>query len=224
MIIAVLGATGPSGLHFVSQALASGHVVRALVRNPQKFDQDLRENKNLEIIPDVNIFCSDNLEKGFSGSDVVVSCLGTRPTLTPFGAEIRFYSESIKSITEAMRRSHVTRLVAMTSWYTDDDPNYGFFVRWILKPMFIGRNLDDMQRMEQYVEENCQDLTYTIVRPPGLGYGGPTDREINEQIGGQCVKDFPKVSRTTERGDVARFLLKTLTCGAYDRKIVAIVT
>ena len=156
MIISVLGATGGSGQHFVRQALAQGHSVRALVRSPEKLDPSFQSHENFTAIPGVDIFSADNLEKGFDGADVVVSCLGCRPTLMPWGQEITFYSESIKVIVEAMRRRNVNRIVAMTSMFTDDDPSYGFFVRWILKPLFIGRNLDDMARMENHLEEQCQ--------------------------------------------------------------------
>ena len=156
MIISVIGATGPSGLHFVRQALEAGHSVRALVRTPEKLDPAFQSNENFTAIPGVDIFSADNLEKGFDGADAVVSCLGTRPTLMPWGQEITLYSESIRAIIEAMRRRNVGRIVAMTSMFTDDDPSYGFFVRWILKPLFIGRNLDDMARMENYLEEQCQ--------------------------------------------------------------------
>jgi len=223
MIISVIGATGPSGLHFVRQALEAGHSVRALVRTPEKLDPAFQSNENFTVIPGVDIFSADNLEKGFDGADAVVSCLGTRPTLMPWGQEITLYSESIKAIIEAMRRRNVGRIVAMTSMFTDDDPSYGFFVRWILKPLFIGRNLDDMARMENYLEEQCQDVNFTVVRPPGLGKEGPTSEEIKENIGGQTVPGMSP-GKGTQRGDVARFMLKALTCGAYDRKMVAITT
>jgi len=223
MLISVLGATGPSGLHFVKQAVAAGHTVQALVRNPDKIDPDLKSASSLEVVPDVDVFSGDNLARGFEGSDVVVSCLGTKPTLMPWGSEITFYSESIKSIVDGMRKKNIPKLVAMTSWYTDDHPSYGIFVRWFLKPLFIGRNLDDMFRMETYLEEKCHDINYTVVRPPGLGPNGPTELNIQEAVGAQNVPGKSPM-KTTERGDVAKFLLKAATQGGYDKKFVAIST
>ena len=32
----------------------------------------------------------------------------------------------------------------------------------------IGRHLDSMFAMEQYLETECQDIDYTIIRPPRL--------------------------------------------------------
>lgn len=37
----------------------------------------------------------------------------------------------------------------------------------VLRPM-IGRQLDSMNEMEDYLTSKCQDIDYTIVRPPRL--------------------------------------------------------
>lgn len=36
-----------------------------------------------------------------------------------------------------------------------------------IRPM-LGRHLDSMSRMEDFLEKECQDIDYTIVRPPRL--------------------------------------------------------
>lgn len=225
MILCVLGATGASGQYFVRQALDAGHSVRALVRSPEKLDPSFHSHENFSVIADVDIFSADNLEKAFDGADAVVSCLGCLPSYWPWGKEITLYSDSMKAIVEAMRRRNVGRIVAMTSMFTDDDPSYPFIVRWVFKPLVIGRNLDDMARMESFLEGQCQDLNFTVVRPPGLGRDGPTNKDFKENIGGQFVTGLaPGRGRTTQRGDVARFMLKTLSCDNYDRKMVAVAT
>jgi len=53
MKIAVLGATGPSGVQVVKEALARGHDVTAVVRNPDKLTEKhekLKVCRNLRII------------------------------------------------------------------------------------------------------------------------------------------------------------------------------
>ena len=45
MKIAVLGATGPSGLQVVEEALERGHEVTALVRNPDKLTASVKEDR-----------------------------------------------------------------------------------------------------------------------------------------------------------------------------------
>ena len=49
MKIAVLGATGPSGIQVVEEALERGHVVTAIVRNPEKMQQCVN-NENLKVL------------------------------------------------------------------------------------------------------------------------------------------------------------------------------
>lgn len=45
MKIAVLGATGPSGLQVVQEALERGHEVTAVVRNPEKLAESVKDEK-----------------------------------------------------------------------------------------------------------------------------------------------------------------------------------
>lgn len=39
--------------------------------------------------------------------------------------------------------------------------------RLVLRPM-IGRHLDDMNEMEEFLFKEAGDIDFTIVRPPGL--------------------------------------------------------
>ena len=48
-------------------------------------------------------------------------------------------------------------------------------VEWLLKPIFLGRILADMARMEDFLfSEECKDIVYTVVRPKGLTNGPAT--------------------------------------------------
>ena len=49
----------------------------------------------------------------------------------------------------------------------DQPEKYPFMFRIIIRPM-IGRHLDSMFIMEEFLENECKDLDYTIVRPPRL--------------------------------------------------------
>lgn len=53
MKIAVLGATGQTGLQLVSQALQQGHIVTAIVRNPGKMTIT---NDNLKVIQRIVLY------------------------------------------------------------------------------------------------------------------------------------------------------------------------
>ena len=61
MKIAVLGATGPSGLQVVQEALERGHEVTAIVRNPEKLVKSVKDEKLTVILYfSVNIFYFNN--------------------------------------------------------------------------------------------------------------------------------------------------------------------
>jgi hypothetical protein len=53
------------------------------------------------------------------------------------------------------------------NFFSIADPRYPFVYKFILRPM-IGRQLDSMQVMEEYLFNEVQDIDYTIVRPPRL--------------------------------------------------------
>ena len=66
-------------------------------------------------------------------------------------------------------RNGIKRFIGMSSWATQDRPDLPFFLRWILRPIFLKKVLDNLNEMELYLEKT--DINYTIVRPPGLTDG-----------------------------------------------------
>ena len=75
MKLAILGATGRTGLEAVKQALADNHTVTAIVRNPTKITL---AHDNLKVI-EADIFDKEALAAQFVGQDAIVSCLGFPP-------------------------------------------------------------------------------------------------------------------------------------------------
>lgn len=213
MKICVCGATGPSGQRLVQQALDAGHEVVALVRTPEKMEA---KHDNLKV-EKADVCKADDLVPHFTGSDVVMSCLGHG--ITFFTAQT-FYSESCKAIVEAMRTAGVKRFVAITAWCTVYRPEHPMIIEWFLKPMFIGRNLADMARMETYLKDECSDIDWTCVKPPGLTNELVTDKPI-EAVEGQFVPD--RRGRVA-RADVARFMMTIVTNQDWYHKLAAIVT
>ena len=71
MNIALLGATGAVGGHFLTKALAAGYEVKALVRTPEK----LRKDASLSVLKG-DVTNPVDVAELIRGGDVVVSCLG----------------------------------------------------------------------------------------------------------------------------------------------------
>ncbi|XP_071955941.1 flavin reductase (NADPH)-like [Antedon mediterranea] len=213
MKLAVLGATGPTGVLLTQLAIERGHTVVVPVRSPQKV-QLQHERLN---VAEGDIYNQDFLVEQFSGCDAVLSCLGTKPTLF---SKITFYEDTMKIVVSAMRTVGVKRLVAITSWctsYNSEDPG-PFFVEWILKPFVLGRVLTSMADMEDFLQKECSDLDYTTVRPPGLKTAPPTENEIKVE-----ERQFVEgASSMINRGDVAQFMLDILETEKWYKKCIAV--
>lgn len=213
--IVIVGATGPSGLQLVEQALARGFKVTAPVRNPEKLSHF--QNENLQVIQ-CDLMNPDDLSKHFVGRSAVLSALG-QPGFHM--KAITFYQDSIKSLVTAMRNANIKRLICMTSMYTKYQPEkYPFVYRIFIRPM-IGRHLDSMFIMEEFLEKECQDLDYTIVRPPRLMNESIIEKEVKV-----CENDyyFPDQSTVMQmpRANVARFMLDILRDNKYLRQGIAV--
>ena len=216
MKIAVFGATGNSGLQVVEQALNRGHQVTAIVRNPDKLT-NFTENPNFKIAK-CNLLNGDELSTHLQGQDCVISALGVAGV---HFFKISFYLDSIKSITQAMKKAGLRRLLAITSFYTKPDTAYPNVYKFVLRPM-IGRQLDNMQEMETFLfTEECSDIDFTLVRPPRLLDAPLEDLEVKVNEDAYFFPDY-STRNQIPRANVARFLLDSAEKGAYVRKGVAI--
>ncbi|XP_023332322.1 flavin reductase (NADPH) isoform X2 [Eurytemora carolleeae] len=123
-----------------------------------------------------------------------------------------------ESIVAAMKKNGLKRLVLCHSWYTDPESRGEaiFLIRWFLLPM-IRTVLDNMRETELWLETECADIDYTVVRPGGLTNGQLTDTEI-KHIEGPHVKGSSRITRA----DVARFMLNTASTQEFIKKQVAI--
>ncbi|CAL4141333.1 unnamed protein product [Meganyctiphanes norvegica] len=210
MKIAVLGATGPTGLQAVRVALEQGHEVSAVVRNPSKITQ---QHDNLKVI-EANLFDEASVTKALEGQEAVVSCLGFNRNPQP----VTGYTNSAKTFLPAMRKNNISRIVLMTAWYTDlkSGSRGGFLVNWLLVP-FLKPVLTNMREMEVLLEETAQDINYTVVRPPGLTNNPPSGTPVKTQEDFVVDNESGRVSRA----DVADFMISCLKTNIYDRKMVA---
>ena len=215
MKIAVLGATGPSGKCVVTQALEQNHIVRAIVRTPSKI-ADVK-HENLTVV-ESNIFEIEQLKKEFAQVDAVISCLGSG--LKPPWGEETLYSSSIKIITDAMKATEKKRLICMTSsgQFIDSQQEAGMMMKFFCKYV-IGTALADMSRMEKYLNENCEALEYTVVRPTGLTNGKKVDEE---PVVIENVHYDAKHGHRIPRANVADVMLRALNENKWVNKAIYI--
>ncbi|CAB1458400.1 unnamed protein product [Pleuronectes platessa] len=218
MKIAVLGATGQTGQFLVNQALQQGHTVTAVVRNPGKL---AIHHDNLKVV-EADIFSADSLKSHFKGQDVIMSCLGFPAS---FFSGVSGYTLSMKAMISAMREARVNRVITMTSWYTE--PNSGtnspYLIRFLLLPM-IRSVLTNMYEMEQFLQKT-EDVTWTVVRPPGLKNLAASAQEFLTHEGYFVPQSSGQpAGGAVGRGDVARFMLSLVSSNAWVKRGVAITT
>jgi putative NADH-flavin reductase len=196
--VAIIGATGDTGRHFLELATASGHHVTALARVPAKLDAwdrtidirqaDGRDRRSL----------IDALRGDF---DAVVSIVGASGLMEARKVE-DLYSRTTENLLAAMRANSLDRLIVVSSSGVEPQENDNWFYVNILKRFFLANMYEDMVRMENLLEQS--GIRYTIARPPYLTKGAPSGHyRISKH------RNFAD-DKTLRRGDLAHFLLRAV--------------
>lgn len=212
MRITVFGANGPTGRLLTGQALAAGHRVTAVTRQPDAFP--LR-HAQLEVVGG-DVLDPGAVDSAVADHDAVLSTLGVPASKEP----ICTYSRGAAHIIEAMDRHRVRRLAVVSSSGVDPHPysGAGLVFNRVLLPYVtrvVGKTMyDDMRRMEALVR--ASDLDWTIVRPSGLFH-------LPSVTSYQVVEGHADV-RFTARVDLAASLLALLDDDRHVRTTVSVVT
>ena len=205
MKIAVFGATGGTGRQVVEQALAAGHQVTALARNPSKL---MLANANLTVVTG-NVLNAANVEETLQGVDAAVVSLGNTESNPDY-----IVSLGTQVIVAAMQRMGAPRrIVVVSSLGVGDSQDQVPFAFKLLMKSVLRKPMEDKERQEALVK--ASDLDWTIVRPGGLTNGPATGRYqsgLDTKIGAGQVS----------RADVAAFVLKQLTDSTYLHQAPAI--
>jgi uncharacterized protein YbjT (DUF2867 family) len=159
MKILVLGATGATGRLIVSQALAKGHAVVALVRK-KATAADLAGAELVE--GDARDGAA--LTRAVAGCDAVVSSLGT--AMSPF-REVTMLSTATRALVGVMAKQNIRRLVCITGIGAGDSRGHGgFFYDRLFLPLMLRNVYEDKDRQENAIRASALD--WIIVRPTAL--------------------------------------------------------
>ncbi len=195
MRLTVFGATGGTGSAVVRQALAAGHDVVAVVRDPARLT--VPAGTGLGVVT-ADVMEPAQIEPAVKGSDAVVSALGPRK-----GGPVTVLADSARSILTAMDDAGVRRLVAVSASGAFTEPTDTFVTRVVVKPLLqrlLRDAMADTRRMEG--EIRASDTDWTLMRPPQLTNRpgrGRYRREIGQNVG-----------RSIARADVADAILAAL--------------
>ncbi|MFF7977756.1 NAD(P)-dependent oxidoreductase [Streptomyces sp. NPDC007901] len=196
MHLTVFGATGGIGREIVRQALASGHQVTAVVRDPAGLTVT---GSGLQVVR-ADLTDPETIRPAVAGRDAVLSGLGAR-VRKDAGVATRL----TRTVLAAMEAEQVRRLLVVSAAPVGPQSQAGLLdraalgvVSAILKDIYI-----DLGEMEAELSRSGTD--WTSVRPPRL-QNKPLTGTYRTVIGG-----FPPKGRFIGRADVAHAMLAMVT-------------
>lgn len=163
----VLGATGGTGKHFVSQALSDGHRVRALVRTQGK----LAEAQNLEIVQG-SVTDGVDTDALVAGVDFVVSMLGDKKLQEHNTINLAF----VERLVPSMRRQGVKRFLYQAGGLSRPHGQRLSPVLWVIRNT-VARSFDGQHRDNEavidYLATQAMDIEWSVHRA-GIAGDGPS--------------------------------------------------
>ncbi len=205
--VLVLGATGGTGQHVISQALAQGHRVTALVRNPRRLTAT---SDRLRVVTGSVTDSGEALTAAIAGQDVVIATLGVGSSLKSGG----LIAHSGPAIVRAMEAHGVRRLIFTSAYGVGITRRDVPLLPRILMRLLLRDVYADKAAGEEPIRRSALD--WTLVYPVTLTNGPRTTRyRIGERL---AFRGFPRVSRA----DVAAFLLSQIEDRTYSRNGVLI--
>ena len=218
MRILLLGATGRTGTHVLSDALARNHTVTALVRRPDA----LTPQSNLTIINGTPLNSID-LSTAFTNAPstdpikAVISTLNTsRTSDNPWAkpnSPPALMADSVRNTLAVMKEYGVKKMVVLgTNGVGSSRANSGWFFNWIVDHSNLKLAFDDHYEVQKLLEAEAEKdggFKWVDVRATGLSNGEKKD-----------VKEFGNdgkgVGWFVSRKSVASFLLDAVEESRWD--------
>ncbi|WP_433695428.1 SDR family oxidoreductase [Paraburkholderia phenoliruptrix] len=203
-IIALFGATGPTGRHIIEEALKHGYNLSVYTRDAKKL---------ASFVGRVEIVVGDlqdhsAIAKCVQGAYAVISALG------PNGLKVQGDKPIMRGLTNiiaAMKQAGIRRLIQIsTAAYRDPKDGFAFkpHAFALLFKLIARKGYEDIKATGELVANS--DLDWTLVRIPNLK-DGPADGSMDVGWYGKA-----KLSMKLSRGNLAKFLVDQVT----DRKFV----
>ncbi|HEX5093568.1 MAG TPA: NAD(P)H-binding protein [Burkholderiales bacterium] len=204
MKLLVLGATGPTGLQVVRQALDLGHEVTAFVRDPKKLTV---ADRRLDVVTGVLPGSAQTLAGALRGRSAVISALGVRNAFRAHG----LIEQSMRVLVPAMQHENVRRLVIVSAMGVGGSRRDAPLVPRLVYRLLLGDIFADKLAGEAVVRASSLDWTFLY---PTLLTDGPRSGRYRaaERL---ALRGMPRISRA----DVADFALRILSDAAWSGKI-----
>jgi putative NADH-flavin reductase len=207
MKLTIVAATGGIGRHLLDQALAAGHDVTAVVRDPAKLSREVRA-----VAVDLTDPDPAALESAVGGTDAVLSGLGPRSR-----ADAGVTARGTRAVVDAMHATGVRRIVVVSAAPVGTvpspgrphpparDPGDGFLMHHVAGraiKAILREHYADLALMEDVLRDS--GLDWTVVRPPRL-----TDKPMTGTYRTAYGRNLRR-GWFISRADVAHYMLGAL--------------
>ena len=190
-LVAVLGATGRTGRHVLTELSIRGARIRALSRNIEKAQSSINENYNWMR---ADVTEPDTLMNALEGVDILISVIGAEESKGKKSPESVSYQGSINFV-EAAKKTGVKHIIFMSSIGAGGADNFST----VLLNLVLGKTMKWKSLGEEYIRNS--GINFTIIRPGGLR-GDPGVLGIKLAQGDQIIGWIP-------RADVASVLVES---------------
>jgi putative NADH-flavin reductase len=224
----LLGATGRTGKHVVSELLSQGHTAVALVRPSSS---NLTPHPGLTVITGSPLSKSDiktalSAAPSLTPSAAIFTLNTVRKSESPFAPQLsppRFLADSCANVCDVLEQAGIHRIVVMsTAGAGDSWANLPWLTKAFMGWTNIKYALEDHNLVDK--ELRLTKMEWTLVRASRLEFDDPkkpadTKKEVqtlDSKGDGMRMTDSVRVS------SVARFLVKVAVEGLYIKNAVVV--
>lgn len=199
MRVFIVGASGGVGRQLLEEGSRRGHLLTAQTRTAGKVPRPPGVNEVVGHPTDPRF-----LTLHLAGQDAVVFVLG----IDSIG-KTTLFSDATRALIEAMQRTSVRRLVAVTGIGAGETRGHGgWLYNSIIYPFFTHHRYEDKDRQEALIEKS--DLDWTIVRPAAY-----SERAVSGPLVVLTTIPADVQLKAISRKEVATFILDELETGMY---------
>jgi uncharacterized protein len=205
MRLTIFGATGRVGRRLLEYASRDGHAVRALVRDPRRLPAGLGGHVVTGDVTDPEAVLA-----AMDGAEAVLSALGGAGLANP-GTTL---SQGMQTITDAMKRSGLSRVLAVAGSGVLDHPGGGLRAEAPdFPPIFAAITREHLGTWEAL---RASQLDWTLICCPDL-----VDGELTRHY--RVAADLlPEGGRSISVEDTAAFMLQQVSLTPFVRRRVGI--
>lgn len=210
----VLGATGGTGKHFVAQALANGHEVRALVRTPSRLS--IEESKSFTVTEGSITDDDLDIDGLVAGVDYVVSMLGD----VAAQRHAKINTAFVKKLVPSMRRHGVRRFLYQAGGLSRPYQGQLSPLLWVIRYTIArgyGGQHEDNEAVIEYLATEGNDLEW-IVHRAGIGSDGPSKGTLQSSNSNFSVATFRDCADYSYRTVMDESAVRTCDFSCYGKK------